>query len=124
MSTPKNDIDSVGKGQREQNKSVPVIIETSPATAITAALSYAFSSIGIQLALKLTLTTYGFPSAIFIALSQCIFMVLCLTIMGMMGKIDFPVPSVAILMAVQPLPLIQEQSLFPCLQSCAVLQFH
>lgn len=107
MSTPKNDIDSVGKGQREQNKSVPVIIETSPATAITAALSYAFSSIGIQLALKLTLTTYGFPSAIFIALSQCIFMVLCLTIMGMMGKIDFPVPSVANLMAVQPLPLIQ-----------------
>lgn len=101
MLTPKIDIE--GQTKRVQTTAP----EPSRSTAVTAALSYAFSSIGIQLALKLTLTTYKFPSALFIALSQCIFMAVSLVIMRTLGKIDFPAPSFSNLNAVQPLPLIQ-----------------
>ena len=82
-------------------------ISPSRTTAITAALSYAVSSIGIQIALKLTLTTMSFPSALFVALSQCIFMVISILVLRHLGKIHFPKPSISNMKAVQPLPLIQ-----------------
>ena len=44
-------------------------------TMIAAALSYAISSIAIQVALKMTLTSMSFPSSLFVALAQCVFTV-------------------------------------------------
>jgi hypothetical protein len=79
----------------------------SQMTAITAALSYAISSIGIQVALKMTLTSMAFPSSLFVALAQCIFTVFGLFVLYLLGYVTFPAPSWSNMMAVQPLPLIQ-----------------
>ena len=76
-------------------------------TMIAAALSYACSSIAIQVALKMTLTSLSFPSSLFVALAQCIFTVVGLSILFLAGYITFPTPSWSNMMAVQPLPLIQ-----------------
>jgi hypothetical protein len=79
----------------------------SQMTAVTAALSYAISSIGIQVALKMTLTSMAFPSSLFVALCQSIFTVIGLFALWLFGHIQFPRPSWSNMMAVQPLPLIQ-----------------
>jgi hypothetical protein len=60
-----------------------------------------------QVALKYTLTSLAFPSGLFVALAQCVFAVVALTLLKALGKISFPDPSFANLRAVMPLPLIQ-----------------
>lgn len=76
-------------------------------TKISAAGAYALSSVAIQVANKLVLTTYSFPSAIMVALSQCVFAVVALSVSKTLGLIDYPDPSLETLRAVMPLPLIQ-----------------
>ena len=111
-STPKRQQKTSSKITRPSSSSASSSISSSTlsssrGTAITAALSYAVSSIGIQIALKLTLTTLSFPSALFVALCQCVFMATSLLLLRNAQLIDFPAPSYQNMLAVQPLPTIQ-----------------
>lgn len=79
----------------------------STSTKILAALGYGISSILIQVSLKVTLTVFKFPSALFIAFFQAVFTVVALIVLKSMKYIDYPTPSFDNLKMVQPLPVIQ-----------------
>ena len=96
-----NSLNSLSPKPTDQTDAPP-----SQFTGVAAALSYACSSIGIQVALKMTLTSMAFPSSLFVALAQCIFTVVGLLLLYSFGKITFPTPSWQNMLAVQPLPLI------------------
>ena len=72
-----------------------------------AALQYCASSVGIMIALKITLTVYAFPSPLFIAFSQACIQVVVLSLLRFAKVIQFPSPSMTSLRAIMPLPLIQ-----------------
>ena len=72
-----------------------------------AALAYGGSSTAIMVANKVTLTTWNFPSALFVALAQCVFAVVALEIFRAAGVVSYPTPSLANLRLVMPLPIIQ-----------------
>ena len=77
---------------------------------LSAAFGYALASIGIQVALKLCLTTMSFPSSLFVALLQSIFTVTGIFVLWLFApnKINMPTPSwYNMMVSVQPLPLIQ-----------------
>jgi len=77
---------------------------------LSAAFGYALASIGIQVALKICLTTMSFPSSLFVALLQSIFTVTGILILWFFtpNKINMPTPSwYNMMVSVQPLPLIQ-----------------
>eukprot|EP00548_Thalassiothrix_antarctica_P004696 CAMPEP_0194143780 /NCGR_PEP_ID=MMETSP0152-20130528/12886_1 /TAXON_ID=1049557 /ORGANISM="Thalassiothrix antarctica, Strain L6-D1" /LENGTH=395 /DNA_ID=CAMNT_0038843329 /DNA_START=115 /DNA_END=1302 /DNA_ORIENTATION=- len=76
-------------------------------TKLSAAFSYGITSIAIQLVNKITLTTYEFPSANAVALAQCVFVVVALSLGKAFGYIQYPSITYASIKAVMPLPLIQ-----------------
>eukprot|EP00547_Thalassionema_nitzschioides_P004744 CAMPEP_0194222346 /NCGR_PEP_ID=MMETSP0156-20130528/32707_1 /TAXON_ID=33649 /ORGANISM="Thalassionema nitzschioides, Strain L26-B" /LENGTH=473 /DNA_ID=CAMNT_0038953099 /DNA_START=100 /DNA_END=1521 /DNA_ORIENTATION=- len=83
--------------------------EFSSFTKLLAAGSYAGSSIAIQLVNKITLTTYDFPSANFVALFQCVFVVVALSLAKHIFGYTHLYPRITLqsIQHMMPLPLIQ-----------------
>eukprot|EP00546_Thalassionema_frauenfeldii_P005678 CAMPEP_0178929394 /NCGR_PEP_ID=MMETSP0786-20121207/20557_1 /TAXON_ID=186022 /ORGANISM="Thalassionema frauenfeldii, Strain CCMP 1798" /LENGTH=406 /DNA_ID=CAMNT_0020605609 /DNA_START=60 /DNA_END=1283 /DNA_ORIENTATION=- len=83
--------------------------EFSSVTKLIAAGTYAASSVAIQLVNKITLTTYEFPSANFVALAQCVFVVMALALAKHVFGYTHLYPPItwSSIKSMMPLPLIQ-----------------
>eukprot|EP00730_Choanoeca_flexa_P015155 TRINITY_DN6891_c0_g1_i1.p1 TRINITY_DN6891_c0_g1~~TRINITY_DN6891_c0_g1_i1.p1 ORF type:complete len:326 (+),score=66.85 TRINITY_DN6891_c0_g1_i1:141-1118(+) len=80
--------------------------EHSVRSQVTSAFFYGTSSIAIMMVNKIVLTSYGFPSAPFIALCQMVFTILALYTARFFGLVTFPTYSHKVFWQVFPLPLI------------------
>jgi len=75
-------------------------------TKLWAAVFYAVSSLGTVFVMKIVLTSYKFPSSMFLALSQFILTTFVFGFLGAMGQLTLAAPSLELLWRVAPLTLI------------------
>eukprot|EP00614_Pseudopedinella_elastica_P010640 CAMPEP_0172608446 /NCGR_PEP_ID=MMETSP1068-20121228/28530_1 /TAXON_ID=35684 /ORGANISM="Pseudopedinella elastica, Strain CCMP716" /LENGTH=338 /DNA_ID=CAMNT_0013411721 /DNA_START=86 /DNA_END=1102 /DNA_ORIENTATION=+ len=73
---------------------------------IFAAVFYAIASFGTVFVMKIVLTVHGFPSALFLGLSQFILTTVVFAVLGTLGYVEIAKPSVELVLRVVPLTLI------------------
>jgi len=86
--------------------SAPSKASIDSTTKLWAAIFYAVSSLGTVFVMKIVLTSYKFPSSMFLALSQFILTTIVFGFLGVMGQLTLAAPSFELLWRVAPLTLI------------------
>lgn len=76
------------------------------AAKISAAAFYAIASLSTVFVMKLVLTSYGFPSALFLGLCQFVLTTVVFSVLALLGCVSISAPSIEIISRVAPLTII------------------